>query len=376
MRTFVPAPLPRHIPELDGLRGIAILSVLVFHLSIFPLAGVTAPALVALRELCNLGWTGVDLFFVLSGFLITGILLSAKDQPHYFSYFYVRRALRILPLYYAFVFVAFVILFPIGRHFGRHPETAGEQIWYWLHLSNWRSAYGILDKSPVGHLWSLAIEEQYYLAWPVIVWWIPERRVLAVCLGIAAVSAALRWIPSAADLQAAPELLYRLTPFRLDGLALGGAVAALSRNPALMAAVLPWWRIACPAAVTVIIAAMFANGTGLYWGVERIILFPVGLAFACLLLPILAGEPWISRPLQSPVLRGFGKYSYALYLFHLPVTFLLHRLISGTGFVAWIAMEVCGVAISGAVALASWHLIEKRFLALKDRFEVQRAIPK
>jgi peptidoglycan/LPS O-acetylase OafA/YrhL len=146
-----------------------------FHMTMVPPIGTLA---VAWTNLCEHGALGVDVFFVLSGFLITGILLDTLARPHYFRNFYARRVLRIFPLYYAVLGFAFLILPRIAPSTAvRYAAVNREAIWYWLHLSNFAIArrgsfvHGILDVS-----WSLAIEEQFYLLWPALVWCVSLAR--------------------------------------------------------------------------------------------------------------------------------------------------------------------------------------------------------
>ena len=145
----------RHDPALDGVRGLAIALVVASHVTTWP------PA--------TQGWIGVDLFFVLSGFLITGILADSRNVIGRARAFYVRRALRILPLYYGVLVTLFVVI-PILHplHTQEYQTLAREQWWYWTYLQNWRiaSAHSI-DGGSLVWFWSLAIEEQFYLIWPV-----------------------------------------------------------------------------------------------------------------------------------------------------------------------------------------------------------------
>src|SRR5438477_2557696 len=131
--------MPQHIRAIDGLRGLAIFLVLMHHFGIF-----------------KPGWAGVDIFFVISGFLITRILLQTKESTHYFGYFYARRALRILPLYYLFVLLFFLVVFPVGEQNGWFPSFGrNDFFWYLAHLSNWWIGSGHMPPSPINHLWSL-----------------------------------------------------------------------------------------------------------------------------------------------------------------------------------------------------------------------------
>ncbi len=145
------------IPELDGVRGLAIPLVLLFHFQ-----GVRPPwAPRALTFPMIVGWSGVDLFFVLSGFLIPRLLIGTRDSDNYFSAFYARRVLRIFPLYLLAVFLCFRVGLPLAERLGvpAGPERALEP-WFWLHVSNWKSAFGH-DVEPLSHFWSLAIEEPF-----------------------------------------------------------------------------------------------------------------------------------------------------------------------------------------------------------------------
>src|SRR6478735_7238859 len=177
------ATVDKHVPALDGLRGVAILVVMLFHMAMVPPIGRVASVWASVT---HFGGLGVDIFFVLSGFLITGILLNAREQPHYFRNFYARRALRIFPLYYAVVFLSLVVL-PRAMPWtvAKFGTVNREAVWYWFHLSNFAIArrgafvHGVLDVS-----WSLAIEEQFYLIWPAIVLFASRTGLRLLCLSL------------------------------------------------------------------------------------------------------------------------------------------------------------------------------------------------
>lgn len=169
----------RYIPELDGLRGIAILMVVAFHCSI--VLTLVAGPVKQMRALFVPGWTGVDLFLVLSGFLITGILLESKGSPSYFRRFYLRRVLRIFPVYYVALLVCLGLLGSVLI-----PESL--RLWnvyltYGLHLSNWLSLGG-LEIPALNHFWSLALEEQFYLCWPLAVLLLSRKGLGWACLAL------------------------------------------------------------------------------------------------------------------------------------------------------------------------------------------------
>jgi peptidoglycan/LPS O-acetylase OafA/YrhL len=216
-------------PRLDGLRGLAILLVMLYHTTHYGLARTALDE--ALTIVPSVGWSGVDLFFVLSGFLITGILLGTRDGTTYYRAFYARRVLRIFPLYYATL--AFFLLvvpqlpfFAAVDHFW-NPGASREQFWYWLFLSNVQAALtGAWQHQTLDISWSLAIEEHFYLLWLLVVRYASERRLL-ICAGtiVARCCCARRWCAGASPLAA-----YTLTPCRLDTLATGAAIAILARR--------------------------------------------------------------------------------------------------------------------------------------------------
>jgi len=165
---------------LDGLRGVAILLVLFLHFIIGQ--GVPAPSVLVdwwFIGIVRAGWMGVDLFFVLSGFLITGILLDTKGSRHYFRQFYTRRVLRIFPLYYGSL-VLFLILLPtLFPDDQVLHDLHADAVWFWTYLYNVKvAAAGFTPSSALGHFWSLAVEEQFYLIWPIVVLCLGRRHLL------------------------------------------------------------------------------------------------------------------------------------------------------------------------------------------------------
>ncbi len=181
----------QHNPVLDGVRGIAVLAVLAFHVRgpIPDLAGI-AWLRYPLHLLSPL-WSGVDLFFVLSGFLITNILLRARRHPHYFRNFYARRTLRIFPLYY-FTLLLHYLAELWGPEALSGPGASRLRLWYWLYAQNWLGGLYGESLRAFEHYWSLAIEEQFYLLWPLVVLATRSNRAglricgscLVLCLGL------------------------------------------------------------------------------------------------------------------------------------------------------------------------------------------------
>jgi len=166
LRDAPDAAVSPYIPALDGLRALAILLVIPHNLDILsaPYRAVEVPPVTVMHA----GWIGVQLFFVLSGFLITGNLLDTRGSANYYRAFIGRRALRILPLYYGVLLVTFVLVPLLGSMPEKLQETAPNQVWLWTFLLNWSAPYGHTVVG-FGHFWSLAVEEQFYLLWPFVV---------------------------------------------------------------------------------------------------------------------------------------------------------------------------------------------------------------
>jgi peptidoglycan/LPS O-acetylase OafA/YrhL len=341
----------RHIPALDGVRGIAIILVLVFHAW---RTGASA-----------LGWTGVDLFFVLSGFLITGILADSRERTDRVPRFFLRRALRIMPLYYG-VLLAVFVLRPLLHVTPRRDDVllAGEQAWYWTYLCAWRlgvghpRAYTFLT-----HFWSLSIEEQFYLAWPWIVWFVSRRRVIAVASVLCVVALLARAYFMLAT--PFPDAAYMLPPCRMDALAVGAIVALAIRGPGGVAAAARWIRPAALAgAATLALLALVAPSLAYTEPLIGTIGYTaIDWAAAGLVMLAITRPP---RLLASAPLRAAGRYSYGMYVVHPFVNWWAIRhapVLERTQFA-----YVAGVlAISTALAVISYHVYESRFLRLKDR---------
>jgi Predicted acyltransferases len=300
------------VPALDGLRGCAALFVLLFHFTM-QLGDASGLPTTALKTVFLFGWSGVDLFFVLSGFLITGLLLGAKGSSNYFRVFYARRMLRILPLYYFALFLLFTVPVVI-----RLPATAGfatplrDQLWFWFYLQNYHFL-GPRFAGLSGPLWSLAIEEQFYLVWPFVVFVLPRKRALWVCAGLVLVSLVYRIVAR----MVVPHLdTYNVTQARLDGLSIGSAIALIAAGPHGLKPLKKY----LPAAAGISLIAIAIAGfdiRGPHRPAFPILFFAVAVFYGCLL--IVAVEPGYQRAaaiLESRVLRFFGRYSYALYVVH------------------------------------------------------------
>lgn len=365
-----------HRPErwrtLDGVRAIAILLVIPHNADIYP---ADPGSLWPLAMIASLGWIGVQLFFVLSGFLITGQLLDATGSPHYFRDFYLRRALRILPLYYLTLVVGLILLPALSSAPSLASSEHTGQVWLWLFLIKWVQPFGQTIHG-FEHFWSLAVEEQYYLAWPFVVLVYRESGLLRACFAAVALAVVTR---TALLLSGTPhEANYMFTVCRMDALALGAIAALLVRRPATAE------RIADRGNLVLLLAALglglLALATHVYSTSDPLMqilgysLLAVG--FAAGILVLAAREQtergtWLERVLAIAPLRAVGRYSYAMYVFHLPLVIALtpaiRRWFAGTGqALPLIVALLVGIAtfVAGAI---SYHVFEKHLLALKTR---------
>jgi peptidoglycan/LPS O-acetylase OafA/YrhL len=364
-------------PALDGLRGIAILLVLLHHFTILsPATAFDARAV----QLPILGWSGVDLFFVLSGFLITGILIDARGSDRYFASFYARRTLRIFPLYYLVTFLSLIVL-PQARFWYdllAGPGAPPEQWPYWLYLTNFavaareRFLHGVLDIA-----WSLAIEEQFYLLWPAVVWLCPPRALGALCLAIVVGAPVARVAALASGV--APIPVYVLPFFRADALATGALLAWAARRYAV-ASLTGAATAAGIAGAMAIAIVCWRDGESWWWGpvMQRAGYSSLALTGAAMLLNAIArpADHWWPRALSAGWLRAFGKYSYCLYLIHLPVMRTVREFVwapeqfasLGSVWLGQIVFYVLATAPAFALAWLSWRVFEAPILRLKERF--------
>ena len=335
-----------HVPQLDGLRGLAVILVLLAHST---MVFVRIPLFTGWMD--RYGSLGVQIFFVLSGFLITRILLETKESSSYFSSFFIRRGLRIYPLYYATL--AFVIVSGV-------VHQHGVQWWvYGVYASN--LVYGhTVQPAPLAPVWSLAVEEQYYLVWPFVVWIASQRVLKRILVLIMAGAVVLRFT----------GFFYpHNTMLQLDALS-AGALVACSRGS------IRWWRL--PAAFA---ACLMPLGMGF---TDSLVLNSLSqtiqvISAAGLLIVLLDGDTIPSRIFRSRVLRYIGAISYGIYLLHSFVfsallrTQFVTRIIDRGSLVQAAFVLALEYAIVIAVASASFFLFERPFLRLKRFFPADRA---
>ena len=368
------------IPELDGLRGFAILQVISVHYLYNP--GANLPTgLHFLQSFFALGWTGVDLFFVLSGFLIGGILLDVRASPNYFKTFYIRRFFRIVPLYYLWLFCLIGLVFLTGSTFfqtqSAQPGIDWRLLGHFLFLQNlWANHYSTLAVWWLSVTWSLAIEEQFYLVAPFLVRFL-SRRNLIIFLSLVILAAPCGRIVAPLLSHRPGHAIYRLTPFRADALALGMLEAIFWRVPEFRA-----WLVR-KKKILYAIFGLFLVGMcvlGIWFespdssltqtvGYSWIALFYVSL----LLIALTDAAGPIARVARIARLGDWGRISYCMYLIHAPAKYFCANLIAHNGnqFTLWRsgAAILFAVAITFGIAKLSWTFFEAPLLQKGHRYK-------
>lgn len=356
------------IPQLDGLRGIAVLIVVLYHyvLSIsLPPGGFFS----RLQDCFRLGWCGVDLFFVLSGFLIGGILLDSKESPCYFRTFYFRRFHRIFPLYYAWLALYLALALGVFQYLPCSIAVAWSGwrpvVVYAFFLQNLVSKQLRGISAPwLGPLWSLAVEEQFYLLMPLAVRFLPKRRLVRLLLATILLSPVLRllvakWMPSHAT-------QYVATPLRADALAMGVLLAValrdknwyarLTRNQNwLYATIVLLFSGVLYLAVRTPAPGGIAQAV---WGLSCVDAF---FTLVMLLALVRPHGSWADL-CRRPTLRNIGGISYCIYVIHLAVNTLCQAVLRSRLEAPSVVLDTAGVvmacAVTWVVAKLSWRYLE------------------
>jgi len=360
--TQLSANRPYH-PALDGLRGLAILLVVFFHNFGFINYSV-------------FGWIGVDLFFVLSGYLITDILLNSLNSEHYLRNFFLKRALRILPLYYLCLIIFIIVLPSIGLYKKELQYYTDNQLWFWFYLQNWLLSFNYpTTGNLLNHFWSLAVEEQFYLLWPFIILWLKKPKKLLIfilfLLLLILIARSVVWMYRFPHLNY--TTLYTFT--RIDGICIGCLIALMQR--------INYNYLRYNMAIIVIALAILNFG---FYFLNRVGDFPylafVGYTtfaamFGLLIHEAVTGDTKIITIIfKLPVLKFFGIISYGLYVFHWPIysimqpglhSFFLTK-ITRSEEMSNLGTSLVTTMVAVAVSLVSYYTFEIKFLKLKEKF--------
>lgn len=359
----------QHDDRLDGIRGLAVLLVLFHHgLQAIPIRN---PVDFAIFNAAGVCWFGVDLFFVLSGFLITGILLKNRTRPNYFRSFYARRILRIFPLY--FVLLPIILLLASYYGGGGWPRDT----WYdALYLSNVHNAiYGFPSRF-ASHLWSLSVEEQFYLVWPTFIFLTPARWTVRFLILLTTMVVAMRIFASE---YTSANAIYNL--FHLDGLLLGALLAAVNFQHVKVPRPVLWTLLTLCLTALVFPPQIAIGLDWQHWhGLQTVSYTLIALAGASIIALTRTDSPRaaFSRFFSAPLMTAFGRFSYAIYLVHYPLdTWIrlnhLHPGVEGWGAaispLPSLVYAVFLCAASFGISQITWNLLEKRCLDLKKYFE-------
>lgn len=359
---------PEFFNSLEGIRGYAFLAVFFLHYNLLikrPTSLMAYPAYLA----CNLGWFLVPIFFVLSGFLITRVLLNTKEREGYFKIFYLRRAVRILPLYYI-VIVAIGII-AVAKHWSINPK----HLLYLFYMQNF-TQLELSSSIHINHFWSLAVEEQFYLLWPVAIWFLrSEKSVLNFCYTLIAACCLFR---VAWPLWGLPMSYgYFITPARVDGIILGAVLAIHYKRATNWTSFVRAAKVGIPIlllgmlAVTLIAGSTFPDS---YVGIALCTPAMNLLGMGFVILALTPGNV-VARVCSGSKICKFGKLTYGLYVFHyLYCSYFLYSVAPALARymprqIAHLASSGLALGLTTTLAFASYKLLEEPAMAMKERFK-------
>jgi peptidoglycan/LPS O-acetylase OafA/YrhL len=366
------------IPELDGIRGIAILLVVIWHYFVSASTAPTETPLAYVLTAAQLTWSGVDLFFVLSGFLIGGILLDNKNASNYFKVFYIRRITRILPLYFLWLLL-FLIAPAIVTGFVPEQTSTwlfGNPLPFWSYATFTQNIVMILKQNMGPHwltiTWSLAVEEQFYLTLPLLIRIIPYRQLPYYLISTILLVPVARLITSFFYDGA---LVYNLLmPFRLDALFLGVLAAYIYRSEPIklfLSRRIRWLY----GALTILLA-------GTTQLMLHDLLVPFGyswlaLLYTCfLLIAVLEKRGVVSLVTRFSGLRQVGLLAYGIYLLHEAINGLTHGILLRQSILLHTLPDAAAACLSMAltlgIAFLSWNFFEKHFVTFGHQWKYHR----
>jgi len=345
------------MPQLDALRALAVLAVMAHH---FLPVDHYIPT-----DYVTLGFLAVRLFFVLSGFLITGILLNDRsdERGHALRRFYLRRVLRIFPIYYLTLFIALALQV--------RPIQQGA-FWHLTYLSNYVAPFHPEWMGPASHFWTLAIEEQFYVVWPLIVLFVPRPYLAMTFIGTI-VSAVLFRAVALVVFSVSIDVAGIFTPSALDSLGAGALLALFhyeqplrTRLPVLM----KWFLIAGLGILT-LTTVLYRYNRG-YRVLYSFLSLGISFVFVVLIEKTARGfQGQAKTVLENPAVVYVGKISYGLYVYHnFMLAMVLDYLLAQTAMPDYRLVAVLSTVFTFAAAIVSWHLIERPLAQLKNRFSV------
>jgi len=351
---------PAYIPGLDGIRGVAALMIMFLHF--VPNYNSTAhPFLSILRKLAIIGQCGVPLFFVLSGFLITRILLYTKNNPDYFKQFYLKRVLRIFPLYYLYLVINFFLI----PWFTDTPVPDLNLTWpYYLYLQNIAMTFN-WKMFDLPHLWSLAVEEHFYFIWPIVIYFFSNKLTLKIIAGIIIFAFLCRIYLVSIGIG---TYYFTLTTF--DSLAIGAFLAFNERKLWLNAKNM--LQIALVLVIPLIVIFPFLTGSG-----NNFIVYlknPIISVFCMSLIGLVSmNNHLLNRFFTTRFLRYTGKISYGLYVYHPTCYSFVNKYLPATNIA--LVFVMC-FAVSYLTATLSFYFFETPFLKIKNRMALKRKVSK
>ncbi|MEO7765889.1 MAG: acyltransferase [Ferruginibacter sp.] len=347
----------KHYKALDGVRAIAALMVMFFHF--FKDVEAKNGVLVIIKKYSVFGQTGVSLFFVLSGFLISRILLNTKQSPTYFINFYIRRALRIFPLYYLYLIIFYFIL----PFLEKNPIVPfDQQLAFWIYLQNIAATFN-WDVNGPQHFWSLAVEEHFYLFWPFLIYFLDKNKIKIAIFVLIVLAFITRILLIKNNLG-----VFYFTLSRMDELAIGAFLAILEIEGKLISAnSKKFLLLFCLVLLPTVVLWIFTSNLGMVSvQISKFILFAF-CYFGLIGFIITAKESfWIKKILNHKALTYTGKISYGLYVYH-PMCFLLlneYFIIDSVFLLFILSFSFCFLTAS-----LSFYLFESKFLVLKKNFE-------
>jgi peptidoglycan/LPS O-acetylase OafA/YrhL len=372
--------MKNHIRELDGLRGVAVILVIALHTFNRASYFTTNPVLLFFTKLAAVGWVGVDIFFTLSGFLITSILLQAREKGDYFKNFYARRVLRIFPLYYIAIMMILLFAPKIEEEFlSQLPKILPAML---LYQQNWLFVFSDLRITQyLAVTWSLAIEEQFYLLWPLIVFFLKKGQLLKVSIWLIGLSILAR-VVSGFFWSHTPDFFvffYYNSFTRFEEILIGGLLAVFftyqEMREKIQKYASPLFLISLAFFLILCFMTFSAVPNPLYDNIPLTIFgYSLAAVFSASLIGVFITHPeesLLRKFFSHAVLQFFGRYSYSMYLFHMSVVFLLMEYFWHTRMRGWhIYLLYAGLvfALTALIGWLTWHLLEKHILYFKKYF--------